>query len=274
MRWTTATDEKSSALQRRIPRVLYRYSSLAGDHLERVKRLLLHSELYFASYTEFNDPLDCRITLDFKASTLKREHYWRQSAGRFFPGMPRSQRKAEVSRMVSLSQTAKGREHLQELCFQELAKRGIACLSKPPDSVLMWSYYGDGHKGIAIRFNMDPRQLIGLPGLWFPAEVHYSEKLPCINFYDADAFDLAQGMFGTKAKAWEHESEWRIVLLNRTGIVRIPPRIIDGVILGLRTDEDSERKIRQWVKERRPVPTEVLRVLNEKDAFALKVVPA
>lgn len=272
MRWTAATDEKSSALLRRLPRVLYRYSSLAGDHMERVKRVLLQSELYFASYTKFNDPLDCRITLDFKASTLKREQYWRQSASRFFPGTPRSQRKAQVSRMVNLSQTPVGREDLNRFAFQEMERHGIVCLSKPPDNVLMWSYYGDGHKGIAIRFNMDPRRLIGLTGTWCPAEVHYSEKPPCINFFDADAFDLAQGIFGTKAKAWEHESEWRIVLLNRTGVVRIPPSMIDGVILGLRSDEDSARRIRQWAKER-PVPTEVLRVVNEKDSFALRVVP-
>jgi hypothetical protein len=77
---------------------------------------------------------------------------------------------------------------------------------------------------------------------------------------------------GTKAKAWEHEREWRLVLINCVGPVRIPPEMIDGVILGLRTDKKCEEEIRQWIKERK-APTKLFRVTNEEDSFLFKIAP-
>ena len=61
--------------------------------------------------------------------------------------------------------------------------------------------------------------------------------------------------------------------VGRTGYVRIPLRMIDGVIFGLRTEPAVEQQIRKWVAER-PVPTELLRVKEENQSFELKVVPA
>ena len=113
-----------------------------------------------------------------------------------------------------------------------MEKQGIVCLSAHPDGVLMWSHYADGHKGVAIRFKMDPKHLVLLPVLCFFVEVTYTDLFPRLNFFDCDTFDFACSVFGTKAKAWQHEGEWRIVLLDRTGYVSIPPGMVDGVITG------------------------------------------
>src|ERR1035438_6341437 len=117
MRGTEAAErkmeERIAVLQARMPSVLYRFTSLVGDHRDWIKRLLVQSELYFAPRTAFNDPLDCRVTLNFAASELRLKQYWGQAARRENPGAPMSQLKGHVRSMIQLHRTNPGRESLQ-----------------------------------------------------------------------------------------------------------------------------------------------------------------
>jgi hypothetical protein len=80
-------------------------------------------------------------------------------------------------------------------------------------------------------------------------------------------------LLGTKAAAWSHEGEWRIVLPNRTGNLKIPPELIAGVVLGTRISEDNERTIREWIAGRSP-RIELLRVVHRPNSFQLELAPA
>ena len=80
-------------------------------------------------------------------------------------------------------------------------------------------------------------------------------------------------MLGTKSRAWAHEQEWRLVLVGRTGSVRIPAEMINGVLLGMRIDPSNEEAVRGWIAERTP-RIELLRVIHKPGSFALDVVPA
>jgi hypothetical protein len=71
----------------------------------------------------------------------------------------------------------------------------------------------------------------------------------------------------------EYETEWRIALRDHTGYISIPLRMIDGVIFGLRTDQECQAQIRSWANER-AVGVELLRIRNKNDSFELEVVAA
>ncbi len=258
-----------------MPRALYRYAGVAGDRLEWIRKLLIESQLYFTSPQTFNDPLDCRsVILEFTASSLKAEQYWRNVARNAHPNEPVRLYKRRIRELVAKPRTSAGRERLRKTFLETVAKQGVVCMSTQPANMLMWSHYAEGHKGIALRFNMDLRLLATLLARWMPVPVQYTTQYPHVNFFELrENPDLLMPILGTKPKAWEHEQEWRLVLLDQTGYVSIPPRMIDGVIFGLRTELACEEQIRKWVAER-SVPTDLLRVKHESDSFELKVVPA
>jgi hypothetical protein len=267
------TDEAFDSLMRRLPSKLYKYSGVSGPRLEWIRRLLLNSELYFTPPSTFNDPLDCRISLHYNASALTVEKYWRDFVRKGFPGTPMREHKARIKELVSQSRTPQGRDRLNNLFVQELDRNGIVCLGDRPNNVLMWSYYAEGHQGIAIQFNMTPEHLVAIAEQYIILDVEYCRDFPRINFYESSMPDAVRGVFGTKAEAWKHEGEWRVVLINQIGHVRIPPTMISAVVLGLRIDNKSEDQIRQWIQQR-ATPTDLLRIQNVSDSFELKVVAA
>ena len=69
---------------------------------------------------------------------------------------------------------------------------------------------------------------------------------------------------------WKHEKEWRLVLVRQTGYLALPKGMVDGVILGMRTTQDIESSIRDWIGDR---GTEVMRMQNREGTFELVSVP-
>jgi Protein of unknown function (DUF2971) len=255
-----------------MPSVLYHYSGLlSGDRLEWMRRLIVESIFYFAPPSEFNDPLDCRIPPTFDATPQEIARFCRPEFKRRYPLESRGDRKERIRRMVMSSKTQDEQERLVEGLFRSLDEDGIACFAKDPANMLLWSYYAEGHKGIAVRFNMAPKHLAAIKST--PIEVQYSKDFPVVNFYKATKDEFLRTILGTKSVAWQHEEEWRLVLRGTVGYVSLPPAMIDGVVLGMRTDPNAEATIREWLKDRVP-PVELLRVRHRPRSFVLEVVTA
>jgi hypothetical protein len=271
-----AQDPALYDLVRCVPPVLYRYSALAGDRLEWIRQLLVESRLYFASPATFNDPFDCRITPNFEASELAREQFWRLVVREHFPNGPMRLDRDRIRRMAATSRTPAGREGLTQEIFKALHAAGVLCLSADPASTLMWSYYADGHRGVALRFRTDIGSLARLGsavGPFIPLGVKYQRAFPSLNYFKSTTADLVFTLLGAKSADWAHEQEWRLVLPHKQGLFTIPPALVDGVVLGMRIPADVESAIRTWVQARSP-SIELLRVANRPNSFDLELMPA
>jgi hypothetical protein len=261
-------------LLERLPSQLYRYSSLSGKRLDWIRGLIVDSNLFFARPSTFNDPFDCRVPLSHDASRLKKEQHWRQVARRQYPNMQGQERKNFVERAVRLLKTAEGRGQFDKQASKSLDKNGIVCLTKNPVSLLLWSYYADGHTGVAVRFNTSAKNFGWASRRLLPIEVKYQTPFPYVNFYDSGSIPkFTVPLLGTKAAAWEHEEEWRLVMVDQCGLVRIPPAMIDGIILGMKIKPELEETVRGWVAQR-SASLEVLRVKNRPGTYELTVEPA
>jgi hypothetical protein len=252
---------------------MYKYCGSSRERREWVREALVESKLYFPPRSTFNDPLDCRIPLQFNASKLFVENYWRNQGRKVFPGRTRSAYKKFIERMVRRSLTPAGHKELSDLMLGTLDHHGILCFSTRPESMLMWSYYAASHTGVALRLNLKLSHLATINEQFVPLEVRYLKEFPKINYYRTETPDLIDVVFGSKAAAWSHECEWRLILVNRVGKLKVVPSIIDGVILGLNTPADYEASIRRWIGERN-APTELLRIQNRPGSFDLDVVSA
>ena len=101
----------------------------------------------------------------------------------------------------------------------------VACLSAVYDSILMWSYYGQDHKGVCIEFEIeeDPRMLSKVECCTERPTVQMEKLMKdlCGKIFaqkssseineDPVLLPLVVQPYISKAKEWEHEQEYRLI---------------------------------------------------------------
>lgn len=134
---------------------------------------------------------------------------------------------------------------------------GILCLSKAPNSILMWSHYADQYQGAVIAFDANHEFFAG------QIEVEYVEERPRrhIDSYKSEPVPLAE--LCAKSIEWSYEKEVRIVRslgdckkMEEPDVrgfpvftADIPQEAIISVALGERTPVPQQQLIYQLVKD-------------------------
>lgn len=167
---------------------LYKYLDADG-----ALKMLENHNLRFTNATKLNDPFDCHPSLiDF--SNVPAEKC------RTFP----------ANLIAEVESSPYKRTH---------EEAWICSLSKVYDSLLMWSYYG-AHKGVCIGIDMTmTRNYLHIPnGVYLEAmemEVQYRDVVEKPDYYRHKGLvNYRRYQLSTKAKAWEHEKEVRLVLID------------------------------------------------------------
>lgn len=157
--------------------------------------------------------------------------------------------------------------HQNELIWSQIADRFVLCLSTEPKNILMWSHYTNGHTGAVIKF----RGVKSKRNAFCTAEpVQYFHRLPTMGskeqwlsslFSDTQAIDyeaVYKSMRAAKAKEWEYEKEYRIVVSipERKGhdhfFLKIEPYEISEIIFGCQMPESNRRELALMAKSKFP----------------------
>ena len=139
---------------------------------------------------------------------------------------------------------------------------GVLSLCEHADSLLMWSHYGDSHRGFVIAFDttatffhqMEPPEHANAEpeeAAQFAEEygrlryIRYREERPSVIVTDMP-FDTIM----TKGKEWEYEDEWRMLMPpDYANITRapyqgfpvclfaVPPSCVKTILLGCNADD-------------------------------------
>ena len=228
---------------------LYKYYSLNKSNLQRRERIFTHSELYFPSPRDFNDPFDSKIQLILDGSEEEWERYLRDLYKKFRPDWNRKQRLAEV-RMIMREKRYK---RLPEgVANSHLDKMGVFCMSEVKDNILMWAHYSEGHTGFCLEFRATSKT----PFFGRAQRIKYSEVYPSINFFKSSRDAQMEATLLTKFKLWCYEKEWRIIEHDHgAGTYSFPPELLTGVILGCQMSDENKNIIIDLVKNRTSRPT-------------------
>ena len=225
---------------------------------KRLLESLVNSQLYFARPDTLNDPFDCRIDLQ---AAFERA-YERASGG-------------HLQWLRSVIEDGKSFQEL-ERTFSGL---GVCSLSMSQDNTLMWSHYGDEHRGVCLTYQFTKEFLlkpaIGLAGI---ARVTYDDNA----FTSWLAID--QGIVGreylqelgkiyltTKSPAWRYEDEVRIVL-NSQGLLDIPKSSLLQVCFGLRTPQEDIDLVVKLATEHAGCKRFARMIRDQRSDFGLAVV--
>ncbi|MFM1960457.1 MAG: hypothetical protein RL588_1974 [Pseudomonadota bacterium] len=231
-------------------------------------RCLTEAEVWYAQPSSFNDPLDCRpsIEVDLERATLEKLYY-RLMLRRMEKNI--AYQKINYLRYLSseygdYKSDAKAEECLVRMLARgikdevnaEIGMSGVLSLSATWSSARMWSHYADEHRGICIEYDtteQDHPQLM-------PVNYRASRAIKTSDLWrwkandEADAKErVLQTYFYSKSSEWKYEKEWRD-RRDVCGAHNVPFRIT-AIHFGLRCDNS--------------IITSVVKLLNNRPAIKL-----
>lgn len=253
---------------------LYKYLDMNGG-----LAMLHNSNLQFTNATRLNDPFDCHPALFDFSNVPVNERNW--------PPADFLKSKGIIDM-----------ENLRNEAW-------ICSLSKVYNSLLMWAYYGN-HKGICIGLNMGRvRKCLSniMCGIYIGAmemDVQYKDVIEKPDYFHGPR-DCFRYLLSTKAKAWEHEQEVRLLLIdpspanipnhpcfaqmalpykpkNKDEVidwkeVRAYPRLggecFDSLYLGLKIGKEEKEKIIKVARQCNP-DIKIYQMTVDPEAFRLK----
>lgn len=149
------------------PDIIYKYRSWSNIFH---KKILIEGEVYLSAPKHFNDPFDFRIPKNYFLldsqekikkyvdNGIEKQKEWLLANGRDLE----LERIQHLKRIENLEQYQKEHEEIETEATDK--HYGVLSLSARWDSILMWSHYGDFHKGFNIGYNETKMRESGLFG--------------------------------------------------------------------------------------------------------------
>lgn len=256
--------------QHSTPKLFYRYRSLAGNGLERVRSMILDAEHYFTSPAKFNDPFDCRPLHRFNGTDDEISRYLNGLLAKFQPDQTSEDRTAEIAAILADPNRDPRRPENQQIfaaLFGGLAtdQTGMLCLSGAPDVPLMWSHYADSHAGVCLGFDPEVSYFaIAQP-------VRYTRKRSIVDPTVQSEAQMLDASLFTKSLDWAYEEEWRIVLTSGPGKYTLP-NSLRSVIVGAAISNKNFKEILSWTKTLSS-PVDIYRASPSMDSFEMNLRP-
>jgi hypothetical protein len=249
-------DRRRHFRKQSLPLTLYKFKSVNKEKPHILEDIVVNSRLYLSSPQSFNDLFDMKphATVEGDLQTLLAE-IDSQSAPSQRAKQDAMKRAQAVWREHGTDGIAK-EYRVQENIESLFANTGVFCFSAisseasrvtGPRNNLMWSHYGDSHRGVCLQFQVskDPQILQRF------VRVKYSDEYPTINWLSPRVKDECLFAATNKQASWSYEHEWRHVQLNSARTyMRFNPRLLTGIILGAKITAESIEEIDRIMRMR------------------------
>ena len=263
-----------------IPRRLYKYRAFNDHTLD----MLVADKVYYADPSTFNDPLDSRpsVLADLSEDALEEvlrtlierrvraemtaaAKTIRYRGPRTITHIERHSRQRADTRIKKIRQFEEYEDtdivvqadHLlraeieEELLLQY--DKGIVSLAGQETCPLMWSHYGDQHRGICIGYFV-PDEAIGdvhKVNYGSTRRVKASDVAATLHDDDAAQREVDDAVLLRKATSWCYEQEWR--LIGPLGL-QDSPLVLEQVIFGMSCKDSTKYVVMKALEDReRPV---------------------
>lgn len=189
------------------PDILYRYRNAN----EREFSELRNNQIWFSKPSNFNDPFDCAIRFDQQAIVENVfENFFKKSSEKLDEAVLQLIRKDVFKKEFNISPVDDVLKLLREQSV-------ISCFAEDFNSIQMWSYYADYHKGICVGYRRNELEKYG----YLNKIIYQNDIKPILeSIYEMGTslksdknkiFNLMRTYLFVKEKHWEHEKEWRLV---------------------------------------------------------------
>ncbi|MGJ1323675.1 DUF2971 domain-containing protein [Sphingobacterium faecium] len=223
---------------------IFKYSSFNKNTITA----LINNTLWFSDPGSFNDPFDCRYTIDADPQDHEIfDFYYNQSKNKNL-----NLTKEDFISNYQAPLKSKFLNDLEEYHFQNsFQTQGICCFSEIHNNRLMWAHYADNVKGICLVFDTS----IEVNDDYFKfskSKVKYRGGL-IRKFYDGSKYFEVTDILYTKNKMWKYEYEIRERMPfekgNSNRSVHFDPRTLVGIILGPKMPESDKQTIKNLIDQ-------------------------
>ncbi len=266
---------------------LYKYSAVDENCLSG----LINSQLWFSDPKSFNDPFDC----DLRPYKKIYEEIITKIKNEFTVVINKMIEECQVNSLTDefiqiFTKKKQSNLKLIENCNNEILddidnQFGILCLTKNKgeSNTLMWSHYGDSHKGVMLEFETDADNeffkvqlsIIYINFLYSldskDCEEKEQVKKILLQKYDEKIIDLLFS-FLIKATQWEYEQEVRLIkadIKNNQRLFNYAPNCLTGIYFGLKTTEEHKQTIKQIIQLKGLKNTKLYQAEKVEDSFNL-----
>lgn len=245
-----------------IPNTVYRYRAFSSSTID----LLCNDEQFFSNPSNFNDPFDCspqvvidsdltqlqKILTSLVAARVHAETLAAFSNAKFKEPLALAHAK-EISRSEALKAVQYVQYHAtnpdyddptaaeismlrQEIQIELLGRygKGICCFSEEYNNPLLWSHYGEQHRGLCIGYSVDRTPAPELKRVRYGGNRTITTSLlerALLTKKPDGIEELDASVLLRKAPEWEYEKEWR--LIGKVGLQESPLKLTE-VTFGLR----------------------------------------
>lgn len=194
--------------EKQKPKVLYKFMSLREDELNKLYSIR-NNKIWITNACYLNDPFECA----FKHKDIKCDIF--------------SQEYKNFTNKV------------ENISYEMKKETYIASMTEKKNSVLMWSHYGDMHRGICVEYDFD--ELVKCENINFIlAPINYKKRIPEI--YPEGNLNWLYRVYTTKAEEWNYEHEWRILKQEKEYKKGFLIDIIKPNCIYLGSEMDSNKK--------------------------------
>jgi hypothetical protein len=253
------------------PETIYRYRAFSSSTIN----LLCRDEQFFANPTDFNDPFDCSPIIEIDTDVHRLRAILKELVStRVHADTLAALENAKFSKVMAASHAEQvaQREALRAVEYvsyhatnpeyddpaaaeigmlgydiqTELRNRygkGICCFSEQYDNPLLWSHYGDQHRGLCIGYSLDRRPLPDLKKVSYGGDRTITTSLleQALLEKRSDAIELLDAnVLLRKAPEWGYENEWR--LIGKVGLQESPLKLTE-ITFGLRCSASVQHTV-------------------------------
>ena len=246
---------------------LYKFYSFNTNSLS----VLINKTIWFSKPATLNDPFDIDIDFAYAVTPLAFNHMIQVLKMQAGISRERADLLSQLGEEVPDQKALNEMTQIMTKKFRDDRKDwGVFCLCESYKNILMWSHYGDKHKGFCIQFIRNADNKLG--DLEYTRPISYSCEYPSPDLWSADGLErIYDELFFTKAKCWKYEKEWR--MLNENGNIELPLvefTSISGIIFGLNMLTAHRETIKRILSDKDDI--EFYEAVKVKNKFELDIV--
>lgn len=212
-----------------FPNLFFKFRKLSERTIETIEQ----NYIWLAEISTLNDPFECSIQFD--NDECLRKYYGSEDFYKFFiqlTGQKLTQQEIKKLKTVEKpfleyanicksrnipfiqspeDQIKKVQNRWDEIVEETNKNLRICSFSLNNNSLLLWSHYGDEHKGIAIEYDFLDVEYVRT----FLQPVIYSNKVHKIGIFEEYTTMQMIASSLIKSKDWEYEQEWRLTIFKQ-----------------------------------------------------------
>lgn len=274
------------------PSRLFKYRNLTARTLD----MLVEDKLYFANPITFNDPLDTRPSLENDVDNeeltrilriliekrtaeetrlrMKAMKLTGSKSENWIQKYSRTRAKRQIDDIKYMAEHPENNDYetgLRSLLWyhmeSELLKgnvTGVVSLAQKGDCPLMWSHYGDQHRGICLGYSVPSESGENIQKVRYGGTrlVRASDLAAMLDGNSEVRDRVYESMFLRKAKKWSYEKEWRLFRGRGT---QYSPLELEEVVFGMRCTNSIKYTVIKALENRES--DEVLRDARTTENF-------